>query len=347
MFIKSYWANDMNVSVIIPLYNAEKYIAKALESCLALTEVKEILVVDDGYKDNAKGIVKHYQEKYPVIKLFEHPNNENRGAGESRNVGIRNATQEYIAFLDADDFYLPNRFQEDREVFEKYSDADGCYNAIGSYFYSNKDREQFTRSSLSERTTVNHDTNPSPQNLFQGLLGMISGYGYIHLNGLTLKRDSLFGTGVFFVDIKVHQDTDFLIKLAFLLKLYPSNLVEDTAVRGVHSENRITANEKLRVEEKSYKRYLMWQSIYSWASDEKMPEKEYDYIKVRKDCYYLLSLSSRSPLALLKKMSENRNIFRSHLYGSLHRKHFGEGIYARLIYKALNFIIGQGSTKKL
>src|SRR5690606_10239697 len=158
----------MNISVIIPLYNAEKYIAKALDSCLALSEVKEIIVIDDGYKDNAKEIVTQYQEKHPIIKLYEHPNNENRGAGESRNVGIKNATQEYIAFLDADDFYLPNRFQKDSEVFERHPDADGCYNAIGSYFYSNIGQEQFAKSSLSERTTVNPEANPSPQNLFQG-----------------------------------------------------------------------------------------------------------------------------------------------------------------------------------
>ena len=126
----------MNISVIIPVYNAEKYIEKAIESCVQFPEVKEIVVVDDGYKDKAKEVVRGLMEKYPVIKLYEHPNNENRGAGPSRNLGIEKATQEFIAFLDADDFFLPNRFTKDKEVLAENPDADGCYNAIGCYFYS-------------------------------------------------------------------------------------------------------------------------------------------------------------------------------------------------------------------
>ena len=90
----------MNVSVMIPVYNAEKYVERAIKSCIQLSEVKEIIVVDDGYKDRAKEIVAEMIKEYPIIKLFEHPQNENKGAGLSRNLGIERATQVYIAFLE-------------------------------------------------------------------------------------------------------------------------------------------------------------------------------------------------------------------------------------------------------
>jgi|GEM_PF-446560 len=312
----------MTISVIIPLYNAEKFIAKALDSCLVLPEIKEIVVVDDGFKDHAKNIVKEYQQKYSFIKLFEHPNNENRGAGASRNLGIEKATQDYIAFLDADDFYLPNRFEKDKEIFEKNPDADGSYNAIGCYFYSEKAREQFLTHFSSERTSVNPEANPTPKNLFKGLLGMKPGFGYFHLNGLTLKRKPLVKSEVKFTDLRIHQDTVFILKVAYLLKLFPSSLDIDTAMRGVHEENRITANYDLEVTKKNHKRFLMWNSLYSWSKSKqifKNDKEAYTAIRDRKDFYELMKEETPSFYKLLIRCLKNHTILENFQYPTIHR----------------------------
>jgi len=92
------------VSVIMPAYNAERYIRAAIESVLAQTYSDwELIVVDDGSTDKTADIVSSFRD--PRILFVSQPN---RGEGAARNVGLANVSGEYVAFLDADDLYLPN-----------------------------------------------------------------------------------------------------------------------------------------------------------------------------------------------------------------------------------------------
>ena len=92
------------VSIITPAYNAEKYIKDTIESVIAQTYVNwELIIVDDASKDNTVNIIKIYQKKDRRIKLI--PLNENQGVANARNTAIENAQGQYIAFLDADDFW--------------------------------------------------------------------------------------------------------------------------------------------------------------------------------------------------------------------------------------------------
>ena len=97
----------MQLSVIIPMYNAEKYIKRCIESVyrqdLDINNF-ELLVVNDGSTDNSLEIVKDYFTSYKNIRFFSQ---KNSGQGAARNLGIKHATGEYILFLDSDDFLLP------------------------------------------------------------------------------------------------------------------------------------------------------------------------------------------------------------------------------------------------
>ena len=97
----------MQLSVIIPMYNAEKYIKRCIESVyrqdLDINNF-ELLVVNDGSTDNSLEIVKDYLTSYKNIRFFSQ---KNSGQGAARNLGIKHATGEYILFLDSDDFLLP------------------------------------------------------------------------------------------------------------------------------------------------------------------------------------------------------------------------------------------------
>lgn len=94
--------NDIKVSVIIPVYNAEKYIAQCLQSVIdqTLQEI-EIIIVNDGSIDNSLQIVKDFQNKDKRIKIIDQ---ENRGAGNARNTGMSEAKGKYLSLLDVDDF---------------------------------------------------------------------------------------------------------------------------------------------------------------------------------------------------------------------------------------------------
>ena len=79
------------VSVIIPVYNAEKFVRNAVLSALACEEVAEIVLVEDQSPDNAFEVCKSLEKEFDQVKLIQHSDQGNHGAGASRNLGIRNA----------------------------------------------------------------------------------------------------------------------------------------------------------------------------------------------------------------------------------------------------------------
>ena len=104
-------AGSPRVSAIIIFLNGERFIAEAIDSVIAQTFTDwELILVDDGTTDGATAIAQHYAAEHPDrIRYIEHPGHENRGMSASRNAGIRAARGEFVAFLDADDIWLPRR----------------------------------------------------------------------------------------------------------------------------------------------------------------------------------------------------------------------------------------------
>ncbi|MEA5583196.1 glycosyltransferase family A protein [Nodularia harveyana UHCC-0300] len=117
------------VSCIIIFLNCEKFIEEAIESIFSQTYPNwELLLVDDGSTDRTTEIALHYAQKYPdQVRYLEHQNHENRGMSASRNLGINNSQGEYIAFLDADDVWLPSKLVEQLAIFQTYPEARMVY----------------------------------------------------------------------------------------------------------------------------------------------------------------------------------------------------------------------------
>lgn len=111
-------ATQAEVSVVIPLYNAEKSIARAIESALRQDpKPREIIVVNDGSSDAGADIARSYGDSVIVI------DKTNGGPSAARNVGMKRATGEYIAFLDADDYWLDGFLSATVAFLEKHHDA--------------------------------------------------------------------------------------------------------------------------------------------------------------------------------------------------------------------------------
>lgn len=123
----------IKVSVIVPVYNAEKFLGKCIDGILnqSLQEI-EVVCVNDGSKDGSKEILDKYSVKDNRIKVFSQ---ENKGAGAARNYGIREAKGEFVAFMDADDCY------PDRNTLEKlYEVATQNKVLIAGGSFSSKER---------------------------------------------------------------------------------------------------------------------------------------------------------------------------------------------------------------
>ena len=98
------------ISVIIPVYNAESFLCRCVDSILAQTYSNfEILLINDGSSDSSSTICDKYALKDCRIKVFH---KDNGGVSETRNVGINNASGEWITFVDSDDWISSNTFQE-------------------------------------------------------------------------------------------------------------------------------------------------------------------------------------------------------------------------------------------
>ncbi|KFF20661.1 glycosyltransferase family 2 protein [Chryseobacterium sp. JM1] len=110
----------MMVSIIVPVYNVENYLAKCLDSLInqSLQEI-EIIVVDDGSKDSSGLIIEEYARKFPEkIKAFT---KENGGLSDARNFGLEKASGKYIGFVDSDDYVTETMFEEMMQLGEKHN----------------------------------------------------------------------------------------------------------------------------------------------------------------------------------------------------------------------------------
>ncbi|CUM89114.1 glycosyltransferase family 2 protein [Turicibacter sanguinis] len=148
----------IKVSVIVPVYNGEEYIRKCLNSLVNQTlDSLEIIVIDDGSKDNTKTILDEFIYQYPeIIKVYSVSNG---GQGRARNYGVQFATGKYIGFVDSDDYVSPTMYET---LYQKAISGD--YDLVISSYYRVDEQERILFSEMKESKPNKLDINTSPWN---------------------------------------------------------------------------------------------------------------------------------------------------------------------------------------
>lgn len=193
----------MKISAVIPAYNSEVTIGRAIDSVLKQTRpADEIIVIDDGSSDNTAEIIRSYGDKIRLIQQ------ENAGVSVARNAGINIATGDWIAFLDADDEWLPEKLKLQIEHLQRNPDL--------KWTYSN----YYRKSPLSQELEMGH----TPSRLFNVLNGKEFVGDYFQADPLgghvwtctLIVHDSVFEkTGMFEPGMKRAQDVDLWHRIAY------------------------------------------------------------------------------------------------------------------------------------
>ncbi|OJV33056.1 MAG: hypothetical protein BGO29_14535 [Bacteroidales bacterium 36-12] len=248
-------------SIIIPLYNKEKYIAKAIQSVLAQTfQEYELIIIDDGSTDNSYQIAKKTTDPTQARDALRIPHStlitqENSGVAITRNRGVELAQYDYIAFLDADDWWAPTYLEEMKMLIKEFPDA-ALYT---SSYYSVK----------------NNQNRPAkigvPNDFIKGYFDYFKVYANSHWmpvwTGATiLRKDKYLEMNGFKPHLKLGEDFDLWVRIALKYKVallnkpltYYNQDVEQAAraIGKLHNPNT----------------HMLWNLEYLEAEEKKNPD---------------------------------------------------------------------------
>ncbi|MCB0660564.1 MAG: glycosyltransferase family 2 protein, partial [Saprospiraceae bacterium] len=204
----------MDVSLIIPVFNSFDYIDECIASVIQFPEIKEIICIDDKSSDGSLEKLQHWASLEKRIIVLE--NKGLQGCGPSRNMGIEESTCEFIAFLDSDDYFFPNRFYSDKDIFIEFPWIEGVSNAIvrsDNLIIGPKTHGRL----LTFKNYINGDT--------------------VSFTGLTLRKSVFSKIGVFNEDFLLGQDVIFHSKLLEECKIISGNVSEPVAFYRIHNNN--------------------------------------------------------------------------------------------------------------
>lgn len=194
----------MQLSIVIPVYNVEKYIEDTLKSCITQNISKddyEIIVINDGTPDDSMAIVQEYQQRNNNIIII---NQENKGLSAARNVGLKQASGKYVWFIDSDDWIENNCLQE----LAQYMQSDIDMILIGGANVDNDTRQLVKHRNLFPNRH---------QQILSGKEAWRTGIRQISAAVFAIyRREFLISNNLTFIEGIYHEDNDFCPKASYL-----------------------------------------------------------------------------------------------------------------------------------
>ena len=326
----------MFFSIIIPVYNCEKYLRDCLDSCInqdLLNDEYEVLCVNDGSTDSSINILNDYANRYSHIKVFSQ---DNRGVSAARNIGLDNAKGEYIMFLDGDDLIRKNCLQGLKKTLEEKPCA---RLKMGAYMGDSDDAERFK--------TKPDDSKLSKLTLFEVLWMSVLQRSLIEekrlrfVEGITHHEDELFLTDFQNISSEVVE--------------YPQNIYfyRRSSGTAIDRTDPVTHNKmmnsfikilgvcKERMNDSAYSKklnYGLWQKniarLFYYIPEEAYPNRLELLVKLRKSKPYLkISKSNKNTI----EKSLRKEIRRSSRFRHFEIVIYSNAFGARLIVARRKF----------
>lgn len=193
------------ISVVCPTFNGSQFVVPTLESVVAQTLPPfEIIVSDDGSSDDTVGLVRDFLDRSPHIrsKIVENPH---RGPGATRNTGIEEATGEWIAFIDSDDLWLPNKLQVVSKSIVEHPEAN---------FFCHSE-QQVQRDGATRLLDYGHWFDPR-----KALPAQLYHRNFFSTSAVISRRSLLCESGLFDVSLPSSQDYELWLRMSPLIKVY-------------------------------------------------------------------------------------------------------------------------------
>lgn len=189
----------VKLSIIVPVYNSEKFLEKCVKSILAQTIYDfEVLLINDGSNDNSLTICRDFALSDSRIRVF---NQQNSGQSKARNVGLENAKGEYIAFVDSDDWVDSDFFEKLIAACDKYDADVSCGSIIRERKFSNKFRINYTSENVYIYPQKKIDVAKVPD--------------MCYVWNKVYRRSYLDSIGLKFIEGMFFEDVDFVTRAVF------------------------------------------------------------------------------------------------------------------------------------
>jgi glycosyltransferase involved in cell wall biosynthesis len=210
-------SNTPKVSVIIPVYNGERFIRQSIQSVVEQGyDNLEIVCVDDGSTDNTRSLI---AKEFPQVSYVYQAN---KGPAAARNLGMRSSTGEYIAFLDSDDIWLPGKLSAQIECMRQHDDAKISHTNINLKVAGKLGETIYPIATQDGR-------------IFEGLLLHT---GSVVCSTLLLKRECIDNVGYFDEELRTSEDVHLFLRLAYR---YEFHFLKQPLVTKVHHGANLTS----------------------------------------------------------------------------------------------------------
>ncbi len=240
------------ISVIVPIYNGERYLRRAVRSLLDTGyPALEIVLVDDGSRDQSWPLAQQLAAGEPRIAALRHPGGRNLGVSATRNRGIEHSTGELVSFLDVDDYVLPHRYESAVAILLAQPDVDGVHQLAAVEFEDDEARRGWEPMS----TTFGFSRDIEPEDLIWQLL---RGYSW-HTSAIVIRKALLDQTGTFPLGVKVAEDCDLWFRLAHAGRLVSGDLKRPVSIYWRRANSAYRPSHETRIHMiRAMRSFLHW-----------------------------------------------------------------------------------------